>query len=105
MVRGYTTQALEIDYTSVETEDFYSLCFAGQTGHGVCEEATPPRIVTSLRGINPTFLEGDQSALDVIAVSCGGWHTAVVSGSGDVYSFGWARDGQIGIKRVSPLYS
>eukprot|EP01084_Bolivina_argentea_P094970 170743_1 len=71
----------------------------GQTGHGVCEEATLPRIVTSLRGVNPTFFDGGQTALDVIAVSCGGWHTAVLSGSGSVYSFGWARDGQIGVKR------
>lgn len=32
----------------------------------------------------------------MVKVTCGAWHTVVISVTGDVYSFGWNKYGQVG---------
>ncbi|KAI0244393.1 hypothetical protein L0F63_003305 [Massospora cicadina] len=56
----------------------------GETGHGdLCEYARPKRNL-ALAGI------------PISAIACGSFHSAVLSESGDVYTFGLNRDGQLG---------
>ncbi|KAF6027961.1 RCCD1 [Bugula neritina] len=56
----------------------------GQLGHGDLESLTEPRLVEALSGV---FI------VDAVA---GGWHTLVLSDTGDVYSWGWNESGQVG---------
>ncbi|KAK3912810.1 RCC1 domain-containing protein 1 [Frankliniella fusca] len=57
----------------------------GQLGHGNLESEEKPRLVEALSGIQ------------VLRISAGAWHNAVVSSSGDLYTWGWGTDGQLGI--------
>ncbi|XP_033102974.1 RCC1 domain-containing protein 1-like [Anneissia japonica] len=62
----------------------YGIGSRGQLGHGQPDSEKSPRVVEALQGIT------------VSAVSCGGWHSAALSGIGDVYIWGWNESGQIG---------
>lgn len=34
----------------------------------------------------------------MLQISSGAWHTAAVTSSGDLYTWGWGSDGQLGIE-------
>ncbi|XP_013381758.2 probable E3 ubiquitin-protein ligase HERC3 [Lingula anatina] len=57
----------------------------GQLGHGGNEMVKQPTFVEALGGVN------------ILSVSAGGWHSAVVSVIGDVYIWGWNEAGQLGL--------
>eukprot|EP01137_Pigoraptor_chileana_P029683 Opistho-2@15156 len=57
----------------------------GQLGHGDIDGRSRPEVVEALDGVRGRI------------VRCGGWHSAVVSGDGDVYLFGWNKNGQLGL--------
>lgn len=40
------------------------------------------------------------SGLRVVAISAGGWHTAVITDEGDLYTWGWNKQGQLGFPTV-----
>lgn len=57
----------------------------GQLGHGdLISRHTHPVLIEALAGV------------PIMGVACGGWHSLVVSGCGDMYSWGWNQDGQLG---------
>lgn len=56
----------------------------GQLGHGELEPQPNPRLVQHLDGIK------------IIRVAAGGWHCAALSEDGDVYTWGWNSNGQLG---------
>jgi alpha-tubulin suppressor-like RCC1 family protein len=58
-----------------------------QLGHGSTDNEHTPRIVEALNGI---------PGGGIAAVACGDWHTAAVSVIGDVYTWGWGKQGQLG---------
>ena len=58
-----------------------------QLGHDVTEDVCRPKLVTALEGL--------QSRVKMVA--CGAWHTVALTHSGDLYAWGWNRDGQLGI--------
>ena len=78
----------------------------GQLGLGnTTERTTPTKIVNLqyiLNGTTTTI-----SATDIIAVSCGSFHTAILKSDGTVYTFGRNSSGQLGLgnltNRASPL--
>lgn len=57
----------------------------GQLGHGDLEPEEKPRLVETLAG------------MQVCCISVGAWHNAAVTSSGDLYTWGWGTDGQLGI--------
>ncbi|KAK3727026.1 hypothetical protein QZH41_002948 [Actinostola sp. cb2023] len=57
----------------------------GQQGNGCLEAQITPQLVEALDGI------------EITQITCGGWHSAVISNSGDVYCWGWNKDGQVGV--------
>ncbi|KAL3667477.1 hypothetical protein V7S43_007700 [Phytophthora oleae] len=57
-----------------------------QLGHGSTQNELKPVAVDALQGLDS----------EVIQVACGNWHTAVLTKSGDLYSWGWGKDGQLG---------
>ncbi|CAH0494034.1 unnamed protein product [Peronospora farinosa] len=56
-----------------------------QLGHGSPQNELRPVIVDALRGLDS----------DVVQVACGNWHTAALTASGDLYTWGWGKDGQL----------
>ncbi len=65
-------------------------------GHGVERNSLTPRLVESLVGKRPKEL------------SCGGFHTAVVTEDGRLYTFGGGEHGQLGhndrVNKVKPTF-
>ncbi|PAA51105.1 hypothetical protein BOX15_Mlig000968g6, partial [Macrostomum lignano] len=61
----------------------------GQLGHGDLADLTVPKQVDSL------------SILSIVSVSAGGWHSAFLSSTGDLYMCGWNESMQLGIKNTS----
>uniref|UniRef100_M4C452 RCC1-like domain-containing protein n=1 Tax=Hyaloperonospora arabidopsidis (strain Emoy2) TaxID=559515 RepID=M4C452_HYAAE len=57
-----------------------------QLGHGCTQDEPLPVAVDALHGLDS----------DVVQVACGNWHTAALTASGDMYTWGWGRDGQLG---------
>lgn len=57
----------------------------GQLGHGDLEGCDDPKLVEALAGLNVT------------QISAGGWHSAVVTDQGDLYTWGWNINGELGI--------
>ncbi|KAM8804350.1 RCC1 domain-containing protein 1 [Eudromia elegans] len=57
----------------------------GQLGHGVLEPEREPRLVEALAGVAMREL------------AAGGWHSATVSESGDLYVWGWNESGQLAL--------
>ncbi|XP_066492188.1 RCC1 domain-containing protein 1 isoform X3 [Tiliqua scincoides] len=56
----------------------------GQLGHGDLESLVEPQRVEALHG------------LPMGEVAAGGWHSACISGAGDLYTWGWGKYGQLG---------
>ncbi|XP_077497921.1 RCC1 domain-containing protein 1-like [Amblyomma americanum] len=56
----------------------------GQLGHGGVSTEEAPRPIEALAGLQLT------------AVAAGGWHSAALAHGGDLYLWGWNRDGQLG---------
>ncbi|CAH0480186.1 unnamed protein product [Peronospora belbahrii] len=56
-----------------------------QLGHGSTQDELRPVVVDALRGLDS----------DVVQVACGNWHTAALTASGDLYTWGWGKDGQL----------
>ncbi|XP_062439388.1 RCC1 domain-containing protein 1 [Rhea pennata] len=57
----------------------------GQLGHGVLEPEPEPRLVEALAGVPMREL------------AAGGWHSASVSETGDLYMWGWNESGQLAL--------
>lgn len=68
----------------------------GRLGHGAERNCHSPRLVETLVGKKPK------------QVSCGGFHTAVVTDDGRLYTFGGGEHGQLGhndrVNKVTPTY-
>ena len=58
----------------------------GQLGHGDITSRTEPSLVQTLAGV------------PMRAIACGLWHSLVLSRNGDLYSWGWNEDGQLGLR-------
>ncbi|GAB6022018.1 RCC1 domain-containing protein 1 [Chamberlinius hualienensis] len=56
----------------------------GQLGHGDIESESSPRVIECLEGIV------------VKQIAAGGWHSAALTNSGDLYTWGWNESGQLG---------
>ncbi|KAJ8686755.1 hypothetical protein QAD02_022549 [Eretmocerus hayati] len=56
----------------------------GQLGHGDLEDCDEPKLIEAIAG------------LKVVQISAAGWHSAVVTDQGDLYTWGWNNQGQIG---------
>ncbi|KAM4749021.1 RCC1 domain-containing protein 1 [Rhinophrynus dorsalis] len=71
------------------TSDFTVLTWGsgrhGQLGHGDLEDTLQPRIVEALHGVVMS------------EIAAGGWHSASISGGGDIYCWGWNESGQLGL--------
>ncbi|KAI4503725.1 hypothetical protein M0802_001128 [Mischocyttarus mexicanus] len=67
--------------------DVYSMGMGtrGQLGHGDLEDCDEPQLIEALAGLN------------VVQVSAAGWHNAVVTDQGDLYTWGWNVNGELGI--------
>eukprot|EP00096_Caligus_rogercresseyi_P012781 TRINITY_DN5466_c0_g1_i1.p1 TRINITY_DN5466_c0_g1~~TRINITY_DN5466_c0_g1_i1.p1 ORF type:complete len:438 (-),score=131.67 TRINITY_DN5466_c0_g1_i1:192-1505(-) len=57
----------------------------GQLGHGGLNSELSPRPLSLLEG------------LPIRSIAAGGWHSAVVTRSGDLYTFGWNESGQLAV--------
>ncbi|KAG9287005.1 hypothetical protein G9A89_022969 [Geosiphon pyriformis] len=57
----------------------------GQLGHGNLKSVDKPTVIELLQG------------LKVTEIACGGWHSAVITDSQDLYTFGWNNMGRLGI--------
>jgi len=55
----------------------------GQLGHGTLASEERPRLVMALDGMK------------IIKIAAGGWHSAAISESHDLYMFGWNESGQL----------
>ncbi|CAD5119160.1 DgyrCDS7799 [Dimorphilus gyrociliatus] len=56
----------------------------GQLGNGTTETSTNPDKIPALMGI------------DIKAISAGSWHSAVITSTDDLYTWGWNDKGQLG---------
>ncbi|XP_073969135.1 RCC1 domain-containing protein 1-like [Rhodnius prolixus] len=56
----------------------------GQLGNGILESTEEPCEVNLLSGMN------------VVRIAAGGWHNAVITRDGDLYTWGWNKQGQLG---------
>ncbi|XP_053975337.1 RCC1 domain-containing protein 1-like [Hylaeus volcanicus] len=70
-----------------ENGDVYSMGMGtrGQLGHNDLEDCDDPRIIEALAG------------LKVVHISAMGWHSAVVTDQGDLYTWGWNTNGELGL--------
>nr|XP_012222921.1 PREDICTED: RCC1 domain-containing protein 1 [Linepithema humile] len=82
--------ACGFDYTILlaENGDIYSMGMGirGQLGHNELENCDNPRLIEALAG------------LKVVQISAGGWHSAVITDQGDLYTWGWNSHGELGIE-------
>lgn len=53
-------------------------------GNGILESTEEPCEVNLLSGMN------------VVRIAAGGWHNAVITRDGDLYTWGWNKQGQLG---------
>ncbi|RKP05068.1 regulator of chromosome condensation 1/beta-lactamase-inhibitor protein II [Thamnocephalis sphaerospora] len=65
--------------------EVFSWGSARQLGHGDTQDLEQPHVIASLQG------------LAVTQMACGAFHSAVISDSGDLYTFGWNQYGQLGV--------
>ncbi|OAD56521.1 E3 ubiquitin-protein ligase HERC2 [Eufriesea mexicana] len=70
-----------------ENGDIYSMGMGtrGQLGHNDLEDCDDPRLIEALAGIK------------VIQISAAGWHSAVITDQGDLYTWGWDTNGELGL--------
>lgn len=61
----------------------------GQLGHGQLDDESSPRLVEAVAGIK------------IVEIAAGGWHSAAVSQDGDLYTWGWNGNGQLGLSTSS----
>lgn len=61
----------------------------GQLGLGTLEDHSDPSQIEALAGIK------------IVSIACGTWHCAVISDEGDLYTWGWNQNGQLGL----PIHS
>ncbi|KAL4138725.1 hypothetical protein PRIC2_002229 [Phytophthora ramorum] len=59
-----------------------------QLGHGSTQNERQPTAVDALQGLDSKIEQ----------VECGNWHTAALTLSGDLYTWGWGKDGQLGLE-------
>lgn len=85
----FTDVAGGFDHTIflAENGDIYSMGMGtrGQLGHNDLEDCDDPKIIDALAGIKVT------------QISAAGWHTAVVTDQGDLYTWGWNVNGELGL--------
>ncbi|XP_034179215.2 RCC1 domain-containing protein 1 isoform X1 [Osmia lignaria lignaria] len=67
--------------------DIYSMGMGtrGQLGHGDLEDCDNPKLIEALAGIR------------VVQISAAGSHSAVVTEQGDLYTWGWNTNGELGL--------
>ncbi|CAM9419318.1 unnamed protein product [Ectocarpus sp. 6 AP-2014] len=87
------------DHSAIITNDGRIWTFGsglhGQLGLGtVGETSSIPTVVDALIGVGTMRPDGSFTGME--AVACGAWHTAALSTTGDVYTWGWARFGALG---------
>lgn len=84
-------------HTALVTHDRQLYTFGygecGRLGHGDEESCDEPTFVSYFASLISS--EGADAG-GVISVSCGREHTMVVTGSGDLYGFGWTEAGRLG---------
>ncbi|XP_078053487.1 RCC1 domain-containing protein 1 isoform X2 [Augochlora pura] len=70
-----------------ENGDVYSMGMGtrGQLGHNDLEDCDNPKLIEALAG------------LKVVQISAMGWHSAVVTDQGDLYTWGWNTNGELGL--------
>jgi len=80
-----------LEHTIILTSngDIYSFgcCLRGQLGLGTMSVDEPVKLIEALGGIK------------IVDISCSAFCSIAVSSFGDVYSFGWNTNGQLGIKK------
>lgn len=64
----------------------FGLGTRGQLGHGDLTSRSDPTLIQALAGV------------PMRSIACGLWHSLVLSRTGDAYSWGWNRDGQLGLR-------
>ena len=67
-------------------------------GHGHTEHEWTPRLVEALEGIVGGVDEVGGWVGGMRAIAAGGWHSVALSVGGDVYGWGWNKQGQLGGK-------
>ncbi|XP_076651769.1 RCC1 domain-containing protein 1 isoform X1 [Halictus rubicundus] len=69
-----------------ESGDVYSMGMGtrGQLGHNDLEDCDNPKLIEALAG------------LKVVQISAMGWHSAVITDQGDLYTWGWNTNGELG---------
>ena len=68
----------------------FGLGSRGQLGHGRVDPERAPQIVEALAGIC------------IKEIAAGGWHSLALSDIGDIYAWGWNKQGQLGITCLPP---
>ena len=64
----------------------FGLGTRGQLGHGDIKSRDVPCVIHALTGLPMT------------SIACGNWHCLVLSQTGDMYSWGWNEDSQLGLR-------
>lgn len=57
----------------------------GQLGHGTLDDEEEPLLVEALAGVK------------IVEIAAGGWHSCAISDQGDLYTWGWNSNGQLGL--------
>nr|XP_003704761.1 PREDICTED: RCC1 domain-containing protein 1 [Megachile rotundata]XP_012143900.1 PREDICTED: RCC1 domain-containing protein 1 [Megachile rotundata] len=85
----FVNVACGFDHTILlaQNGDIYSLGMGtrGQLGHGDLEDCDSPKLIEALAGIKVTH------------ISAAGSHSAVVTEQGDLYTWGWNTNGELGL--------
>ncbi|XP_031847417.1 RCC1 domain-containing protein 1 isoform X2 [Nomia melanderi] len=73
-----------------ESGDVYSMGIGtrGQLGHNDLEDCDNPTLIEALAG------------LKVVCISAQGWHSAVVTDQGDLYTWGWNTNSELGLPNM-----
>ncbi|XP_076376771.1 RCC1 domain-containing protein 1 isoform X2 [Megalopta genalis] len=73
-----------------ENGDVYSMGMGtrGQLGHNDLEDCDNPKLIEALAG------------LKVVRISAMGWHSAVITDQGDLYTWGWNTNGELGLSSL-----
>ncbi|XP_014230723.1 probable E3 ubiquitin-protein ligase HERC4 [Trichogramma pretiosum] len=84
--------ACGFDHTLLLAENGYVYSMGmgtrGQLGHGDLEDCDEPKLIEALAG------------LKVTQISAKGWHNAVITDQGDLYTWGWNNHNQLGLNSI-----